>query len=65
MSLFSMYRSLKVKVVTKYELYSMVDMKGNETNVMQLNEPMTEEEIEDVCQKYGIDIVKNENGEII
>jgi hypothetical protein len=43
----------------------MVDMNGNETNVMQLNEPMTEEEIEEVCQKNWIDIVKNENGEII
>ncbi len=51
--------------MSKYELYTMVDMNGNETNVMQLNEPMTEEEIEEVCQKNWIDIVKNENGEII
>lgn len=51
--------------MSRYELYTMVDMTGNETNVMQLNEPMNEDEIEEICQKYRIDIVENGNGEII
>ena len=43
----------------KYELYTTVDMRGNETNVMEIHEPMTEDEIDVICRKYEIDVVEN------
>ena len=42
----------------KYELYTLTDMNDNKWNVMKVNEPMTEYEIDEECRKYGIDEVK-------
>lgn len=43
--------------MSKYELYTLTDMNDNEWTVMEINEPMADEEIEDVCIKNGIDEV--------
>jgi len=45
-------------LVKKYELYTLIDMNGNKWNIMEVIEPMTEDEIDSVCTKYGIDEVK-------
>lgn len=42
----------------KYELYTLTDMNNKKWNVMEVNEPMTEEEIEKVCKENGIDEVR-------
>ncbi|WP_155402897.1 hypothetical protein [Methanosarcina mazei] len=42
-------------MVQKYELYTLTDMDGNRWNVMEVIESMTENEIDTVCRKYGID----------
>jgi hypothetical protein len=44
--------------MVKYELFCQVDLKGNEWNVMQLNEPMTKEEIDKICEENRIDEVR-------
>lgn len=45
-------------MVKKYELYTLTDLNGNKWNIMEVIEPMAEDEIDSVCNKYGIDEVK-------
>ena len=45
-------------MVKKYELYTLIDLNGNKWNIMEVIEPMAEDEIDSVCTKYGIDEVK-------
>ena len=42
----------------KYELYSLTDMDGNNWNVMEIFEPMNENEIDTICWKNKIDEIR-------
>jgi hypothetical protein len=41
----------------EYEIYTLIDVRNNGWNVLELKKPMSEEKIDFLCVKYGIDEV--------
>lgn len=41
----------------KYDIYKLTDMDDHATIVLEIREPMTESEIDEVCVRYGVDSV--------